>query len=656
LAGIGGLGGIGAIGGLGGAAAIGGGLAGGAAGLAGLGGGLGGIGGFQGFGYNGALGQFGNLGGQFGFQGGNQSGQLILLIREVIGTPDDWVPLGGINRGLLGRLPGGGLPVEEDKDKDKENYGNSLGFYSPAMALVVKGTSRIHMNLGSGVFGVKKPEAAADLGFQREGALVIRPKKDRQKDKDDGGVQVANDAKDREKAKRKKAELDAKKIWDDALARGVNDPRLIIAVADFLAEINEMEHAGEFLKANLRQGIVARPWVFEALALALEGNGASPDELKRARLSVVDLEPQDAQSLLRAAKVMAEYKEWDRAITFCRQAAQLEPNVPHAYEAALAYAVKDRNVPAMEWAAGNIAKQDWPIDNLKLQDAAQAKLEALATALKESKRQEEAGRMVKSVDRLRERDLVIQLTWGVGESGPADLDLEVKEPNGSVCSCLQRMTAGGGTLMGDTLSEMNRETYVCAKGFSGPYEVTVRRIWGKPLGSRAKLVIIQHQGTPDEIREEQVIRFNRTHTVTVKLANGRRTSVAVVPPPGAYRRPETKDPGISGDNVMVKLRDLASPEFDGSSSGMSGRIGGFCGRPIARPGKVPLQRNQPEELAYQTAVSPFVPNDIGLTAQAVVSADRRYVRLSVNPVFNTVTNLGPGVLVNIPLIPGGFIP
>jgi hypothetical protein len=106
---------------------------------------------------------------------------------------------------------------------------------------------------------------------------------------------------------------------------------------------------------------------------------------------------------------------------------------------------------------------------------------------------------------------------------------------------------------------------------------------------------------------------------------------------------------------MVKLRDLASPEFNRSASGMSGGTGTFGGRPIALPGKVPLRRNQPEEVAYQTGVSPFLPSDVSLTAQAVVSADRRYVRLSVNPIFRTVTD--PGILVNIPLIPGsGFVP
>ena len=41
------------------------------------------------------------------------------------------------------------------------------------------------------------------------------------------------------------------------------------ATADFLAINNKFDHAAEFLKASLRQGVVAEPWVYKSLALAL---------------------------------------------------------------------------------------------------------------------------------------------------------------------------------------------------------------------------------------------------------------------------------------------------------------------------------------------------------------------------------------------------
>ena len=57
-------------------------------------------------------------------------------------------------------------------------------------------------------------------------------------------------------------------------------------------------------------------------------------------------------------------------------------------------------------------------------------------------------------------------------------------------------------------------------------------------------------------------------------------------------------------------------------------------------------------MAYQTRVKPFVGNSLSLTAQATISADRRYVRLSVAPVFNTVTGTNQQPSVILSLIPG----
>ncbi len=126
-----------------------------------------------------------------------------------------------------------------------------------------------------------------------------------------------------------------KKIWQEALEKGVNDPGLIIAVADFLTQAKKYDHAAEFLKANLRQGIVVKPWVYEALALTLELGKGSLSDIERARVSAVDLEPQDADGYLRASKAMAEHKLYDRALAFCKQAAILEPGCRRSLQGCL---------------------------------------------------------------------------------------------------------------------------------------------------------------------------------------------------------------------------------------------------------------------------------------------------------------------------------
>jgi tetratricopeptide (TPR) repeat protein len=519
------------------------------------------------------------------------------------------------------------------------------------MALVVKATSRIHTNLGGGLLGAKRggEAAGAALGVRRDGMLVLDPKsKRKKKDKEINVADASKERKDPKKKRLKMTELDAKKIWQEALDKGVNDPALIIACTDFLAQAQKFEHTAEFLKANLRQGIVTRPWVYEALAVALESSGGSPQEILRAKLSAVDLEPQDAPNFLKAAKAMAESKQWKRALAFSQKAADLQPNAPYTYADALVYADKAKDPKGMEWAAGNLLKQDWPVDNTHFQRQAQAKLEAMVRVLKKTKQAGAAERLVRSVNRLKERDLVIHLSWAAGESGAADLDLEVKEPTGSTCSCLQRLTPGGGLLIGDTLSQLNRESYIASEGFSGEYTVKIRRIWGRPLGGKAKLVIIKHQGTPEETRAEKVIRFDREHTLTVKLEKGRRTSTAVIPPDEAYKRPEdNKEDLAKPSEVMTKLHNLADPEFSGAGAPRTwGSSGGSS--PASR---VPPGRKQPEQVATQARVSPFFTNSFDLTAQAVVSADRRYVRLSVSPFFRVVTPSTTAVF-SVPLIPG----
>jgi hypothetical protein len=602
------------------------------------------------------MGQFGNLGAQFGFQGRTMSGELVLLIRQVIGTPEDWRPLTGLNQGIGGRQPGpgreGGLPLEEEGAAKDLTVSNDLGFFKPAMALVVKATSRIHTNLGGGILGAKRGEAAgAALRMKRDGMLAFVPGAKKKKGKE---VDVADEARERKelakKAKKGKlTEPDAKKIWQEALDKGAVEPALIIAVADFLAQAQKFTHTAEFLKANLRQGFVLRPWVYDALALSLESGGGSPQEILRAKLSAVDMEPQDAPNFLKAAKAMADAGQWKRAVSFSRMAAQVQPNAPYTYADALVYAEKTNNVKDMEWAAGNLLRQDWPVDNDKLQHRAQTKLASMVRTLKQSKRPEQRGaadRLVKAVSRLKERDLVVRLTWAAGESGTADLDLEVKEPSGSTCSCLQRLTPGGGLLIGDTLSELNRETYVAAEGFSGDYTVRVRRIWGRPLGSKARLVIIKHQGTPDESREEKVIRFDREYILKVKLDGGRRKSSADIPPDSAYKRPETKEEVLKTSEVLTKLRDLADPEFTGENAPRT------WGTPRGtQPAGVPGNRKQSEQVAYQGRVSPFFNESVDMTVQATVSADRRYVRLNVSPTFRLVTPSTTAVF-SVPLIPG----
>jgi tetratricopeptide (TPR) repeat protein len=632
----GGLGGFGA--GFGGAANL---------GFAGGGVNLGVGGGFIGFG-GGALGQFGNLGGQFGLQGGDQSVLLIVLIQQVVGTPRDWAPLNPFAQFQLPGVPGG-PPGGQDPNANPE--GNSIGFFPPAMALVVKGTSKIHMRVHSPINDPRAqppPPLLPNRGRPDNGDRFAKndPLRDLNNRVLGDGGKRGDEAKKDPKAATPPVDLDPKKIWQDALSRAVAEPGLIIACTDFLMQCGKYEHVVEFLKANLRQGIVVRPWVYEALAIALRESNASAEEVERAEVSVADLEPQDPQALLRSAQAVAENKRFDRALAFCRQAATLEPNAPQVYADAVVYADLAKDPAAMEWAAGRLMSQDWPVNNAELQRKAKDRMQELAKKLRDANRRPEAERMVAALSQRRERDLVIHLKW----QGECDLDLRVHEPTGSVCSCLNRQTVGGGTLLGDSITDNRAETYVAAEAFPGEYKLVIDRVWGQPVGGKAQVEIIEHQDTPKERRRLVSVDLKAGNTLTVQLAEGRRQEVASVPPP-ALQRPESPTERLEASvSIMAQLRDLAAPVDLGMSPGIRGGAGSPVLEPPREPNKSRDRKDEPT--TYQTRVSPFVTNSANLTVQAAVSADRRYVRLSLAPMFNTVTGVRNVPVITTPIIPG----
>ncbi len=565
----------------------------------------------------GQLGQLGNLGGQFGIQGGTQEMLLIQLIRQVVGRPKDWAP-------AVNPITGQPLNPLDDQpgDGSLSQDNNDLGYYPPAACLVVKAPSRLHTRESNLII---QPAAGP-----APGGLVAAPKEGNQ------GDQVAVN-----KDKEDKKPLDPREVWQNALARAATEPGLIIATADYLAtQLNRFDHAAEFLKANLRQGIVVKPWVYQSLAIALRETGGSAEEIERAELSVADLEPLDARGYLVAARSLAEDKNYERALAFCKQAAELAPNLPHPYADATKYAEMAKDANAMKWATSALLKQEWPHRNEELRQTALDRLDTLARQLPAG----EGDRLRQLARQQQRRDLVIKLAW----QGEADLDLKVEEPTGSVATPLSRQTIGGGTLLADTRD--TAETYVASEAFSGDYRIVVEKVWGKPLGNKAQLRIIRHQGTPQETEELVTVKMTSTvsEPVVVKLSEGRRRDTVTVPAPAAHLAlDEVTTPLDPASEIMWKLRDLSNAERSGEQV-MQGGIYS-AGRPLIRSAK-PAKPTESDRLLYQNRLQSFVANSVELTAQAVLSADRQSVRLSVSPVVNTVTNRP--VRVMNPIIPG----
>src|SRR5205807_5494479 len=134
---------------------------------------------------------------------------------------------------------------------------------------------------------------------------------------------------------------------------------------------------------------------------------------------------------------------------------------------------------------------------------------------------------------------------------PADLEMEVKEPVGTVCSALQQQTPGGGVFLGTDLLNMSKASYMASQAFAGEYQIKVRRLFGQPLGGRATLEIIQNFGTPHETITMQTIRLDQAAPVIkFQLKSGQRTELASVPP-AIQKRGEAKEEAAAGGSVLV---------------------------------------------------------------------------------------------------------
>ncbi|MBA4187284.1 MAG: hypothetical protein C0467_04615 [Planctomycetaceae bacterium] len=564
----------------------------------------------------GQLGQFGNLGGQFGLQGGDQSQLLLNLIKETVA------------RGEWAQDPNAGAPIDPNAPMEAPlltaNQLNSLGYYPPARALIIRGTSRYH--------------PAASIKLKKAEGMAVIPKNP------NGGAVAVNDPKapvvGAEKAglnnpkvdavaMRKKLGNDPKQMWNAAIDQTVSDPGLIVAAAEFLMEMDEYGHAAEVLKGALRKGLATDDWVHESLAVALAATGqASSVEVERAAVSGIDLDPADAKAYLKAAKAEANLKNHAQAIAFCKQAAECAPDQPTAYANALAYAeaAKDVQTDAVVWAVNGLQKRDWSTtDGINYHEQVKARLPRLV------EKAEKAGQKVdglrKAMTEQTQRDLVIELLW----QGAADLDLTVAEPNGSTCSATQKRTTGGGVLKSDILEQGadRSEQYVAALAFKGTYKVSVKQAFGKPIGGTATVKVTKFKGTAKESHDLITIDLNSPKAVEVKLESGSRTELAVISQDTDEFRSETTGAALSTE-----------------SSGFAGGFGALAAGATATSGRpnLPLV-NETTEKRYAGIGS----NAADLRASVKVNADRTTMSFHVNPVFGTGK---PVTMPKVPLIPG----
>ena len=196
-----------------------------------------------------------------------------------------------------------------------------------------------------------------------------------------------------------------------------------------------------------------------------------------------------------------------------------------------------------------------------------------------------------------------------------------------VCSFRNPRTTGGGVLLGDSASHDRQtaaagmsETYVCPEAFNGTYRVLVRRVWGKVTAGKVTVDVYSHYGSKDEKHvRSQIPLGEQDQLVVFDLADGRRAEAV------ADQQLANAAAGQLNVNQAIlaqQLASLAAPSTGGATLDASRQ--GLFGLPFIQ-----------QQVGYQPQIT-VLPSGTIMTVSGVVSADRRYVRISPQPSFTGV--------------------
>ncbi len=289
-----------------------------------------------------------------------------------------------------------------------------------------------------------------------------------------------------------------------------------------------------YLKNIPYHRVPAEPWMYEALALAIEMNQGAKADVKKAFEFAADLAQQshNPNHLLSVADRLYTRGYLERVGPLLDDAM---PKIPHRVEPivmSINLAQKTKNPVRMADSVERLFSLGWPGRDELLRLEAEQQVDRLVKELRTENKMAEADLLEKKLQESSSRDVFVRLTW----DGFADYDVSVDEPLGITASYMMPRTVFGGALIKNGLGVHPEEIYVCPRGFSGKYTIRVTNIWADPKRPVTKLTleVITHEGTPQETKITRSLKPDANNPPTeVTLSGGRRTSVLPFVDPSA---------------------------------------------------------------------------------------------------------------------------
>jgi hypothetical protein len=359
-------------------------------------------------------------------------------------------------------------------------------------------------------------------------------------------------------------------------------------------------------------------WGDEAEFLSLAMIQTPDGIIEEAALSIIDRNGGGPAAWRKGARLLGTIGKPDLAARLLRRQQQRSrPSISLLFDSLL-WSIDAQDVESVAWSADKILARPWPTRDADPQEVARQQLRHFEKRLRDQKRAGDADRIHAILQSSSENDLVVTLQW----EGEADLDLSVIEPTNFYCTPLTPETMGGGILRADTPNR--EERYTVPQAIAGKYEIRVEKIWGEPTAGIANLDIIWNQGTPKEKRERRTIQWNESAIAvsTVELDRGRRQALT----PAADHESFALDTSSKRPKAEFRRFLQANPTSGGTGGGIvpfaiaQGGIGGGGA------------------VAFDPVVT-AIPDGVNLQAQAVVSADRRFVRMTLVPIVQSIESI-----------------
>lgn len=326
------------------------------------------------------------------------------------------------------------------------------------------------------------------------------------------------------------------KFWDSYFA----DPKRDESATDLFEMVTLLRQDQKFLDVEAviwaylkHRPKNSEPWMYEALALAMEINQRDSEKIKVAWSYATTLaaRSQDPNDQLRVADMLLIRKDYPPVGKLLDQAMEKLPHRAEPAMMSIKLALETIDTDRFSDATERILSLGWPGADDQMRNLITNNAQLLARQLQAKHREDDAESLLSRLQTSLQRDVVVRLSW----SGHADLDLAVEDPGG-IASFKNPRTVFGGAILRNGYGKNSEELYSCPRAFDGKYTLRVSVIYDDPANPAkdVNLEIILYEGTSRETKLRKSVDLKSLTPIDFTVSGGRRQkALPYVAPPAA---------------------------------------------------------------------------------------------------------------------------